>query len=698
MNRDILSVLAALALIAPPVFAMPAAQQDPPETVEPPEEENPCDPDDPEDPDCQTMIHIIGGAGAGGSLAGITFEWNGPGRLDYGIYDHGCLNYGDEFRRLVSANRALIGSVGSQSVTWDQALAAVRSRLEEPEMRAGYEAAGELVAEKADHSDAGIVATLALGGQEAALAQLLAAVERAPDDPGRLFNFAAALSMNQLPNEALAVIARIRELDRLPALPLGVDAAAALDYQTGYAEMLRGNLGVAKEKLGATIAAEPFLNEASHALALIHAHEGNTAARQTYLDGMWRFKPKYLIVCGGDADEDVRPPVDDMYDTSMGVEGKLIDIWHRDKAGDLGPFFETMGALGTAANARAEAFMQRMIAMGTNARFAGGAEDPYDAWANKLSQLIAGLDELEPVVLQKKEALERAMLRAGRISGENQAFVLERVVQLAMQPGNHCPTFRSLISQGIQGVLPHAARVEEAHRDYARTWYKVATGLNWNIGDPEWFEYNDVALRAELEGMNAGMVLVIMSYYGFPADLARECPEEFVDIALMPAPTPEGDKCKEMFGNLKVKQIVGMPAGLPGPRFTAEVSCDSIMAEGEFDLLGAKAGGFGTALGAHASAEFKKGGDFMLFAGPHAEVVAPGAEASIKTGAFITGNRDGLTDLGGRIELEARAGPAAFRAGVKDEMNFGLMPAAKHPPRGPKVPRPAPMRSFRAPP
>ncbi len=685
-----------------------AAAQD-----QPPLEERPCvakDPDQPADADdaddtpsdCRILVSGSGGGGAGGAAS---FDWDGPGRLDFGIYDHGCLNYGNEFSELVGKNKGLIGSVPPQGMDWPETLDSLRARLSsDPKLRAGHKTGIDLAAEKHD-ADAGVAATFAMGEPEAALAQLFAAVEKSPDDAGTLFNFASALSINRLPNESLAVIAHIRSLGKLPALPLGVDANAALDYQEGYAQMLRGNLAAAKAGFGKAMGQEPFINEAAHGLALIQAHEGNAAqGKRTYLGGMWRFEPKYLIACGGSTDEDVRPPVDDMFDTSMGVEGKLVKFWHPDKASDLKPFFEMMGALALERVALAEPLKQRMIAMGDNPRFAGGTEDPYDAFAGKMSQLIASLDELEPFVLQKQDDVERAMKVAQRVSGENQAFVLQRVVELVGQPGNHCPTFRSLISQGIQGVQPHAVRVMEAQREYARVWYKIATGLNSNLGDPEWFEYNDVALRAELESMNAGILATMMGYYAFPADLVQECPEEFVEIPYGQEATPEGDPCKQIFGNLKFKQSVGMPEGMPGPKFTAEVSCDSIKAEAEFNLLEGNAGILGTSLGFHGSAEFKKGGDFMLFAGPRVDAGASGAglglDGGIKTGAFIKGNRDGLEDLGGRIELEGKASGPSGSVALKDEMDFGLLSTEKPVSRGPPVrtPPPAPTpKPYRAP-
>ena len=173
---------------------------------------------------------------------------------------------------------------------WQQTLDNLRARLSDPKIQAGYETGNKLATEKTA-ADVGVPATLALGEPEAALGQLYAAVEKSPDNAGTLFNLAAALSINGLANESLAVIARIHSLNRTPALPLGVNADAALDYQEGYAEMLRGNLAAAKTGFQKAMGQEPFINEAAHGLALIQAHEGNAAqGKHTYLGGMWRLR------------------------------------------------------------------------------------------------------------------------------------------------------------------------------------------------------------------------------------------------------------------------------------------------------------------------------------------------------------------------------------------------------------------------
>jgi hypothetical protein len=668
---------APLALAAP----LPAWAQQQQEEDSPPAEDGVCDRDVPDDPDCEPPYAIIqtGGAGAGGGGSAITFDWNGPGRMDFGVYDHGCLNDADEFRRLVNLNQGLIASVPAQAATWDQVLATMRARLDEPLAKAAYDGAKE--------TDDKSEVPLTLASPDAALAQLFAAVEAAPDHPTRLFNFAGALNRSGMPNEALAVLARIRALGKQPDPTLEVSGPAAMDYQEGYAEMLRGNLAAAKSKFQSTIGQEPFINAASHGLALIQAHEGSAAARTTYRNGMWRFKPKYLVVCGGRGSDEVRPPVDDMFDTSMGKDVKLVEFWHPEIATELKPFLEQMAALAESRMAILEPLKQQMIAHGDNPRFAGnvtghgGALEAYDAWAEKMSQLIDSLDEDEPYVLQAKERLEAAGALAGRIAAENQRDVLQRVVELAGQPGNHCPTFRGLISQAIQGVRPHAVRMEAASREYARVWYKMATGLLSNIGDPEWFESIDVGLRAEIEGMNLGLLGTMIAYYAFPADLVKECPEEFVQMFATTVPPAEpANPCTTHFGNMTLDHKIAMPGGFPGPSFNVSIGCKEIKVDGKFNLVSAKSkhGLAEFEMGARASASFKRGQGFDLYAGVGADAKFLGQSGGARAGVFASGDAQGLTDTGGRVKLNRVDG-------TKETMDFGLMPKPATAPRGPRL-------------
>lgn len=124
---------------------------------------------------------------------------------------------------------------------------------------------------------------------------------------------------------------------------------------------------------------------------------------------------------------------------------------------------------------------------------------------------------------------------------------------------------------------------------------------------------------------------------------------------------------------------------MPGPKFGVEVGCDKIKVDGKWNLVNAKAPGFGLELGGRASAEFIKGEGFTLFAGVGSDAKALGQSGSFKAGAFISGDANGLTDLGGRV-IPNRAD------GSSETMDFGLMPKPQSAPRGPSL------RNFRAPP
>jgi tetratricopeptide (TPR) repeat protein len=639
------------------------------------------------DPKKDVKIEIEGTGGGSGS-GGATFDWDGPDEVSYGIYDHSCLRWVKEFEHLVRAGDSLIGAVAPAAKTWQATLVGARAVLGDAGAKATYTGVKSFAsATRPDLFSAGAATSLMIGNPKATLAQLLAGIEAAPDDPDLLFNFAAALAMQKMPNESLAAIERLRSLGKLPVLAYGVNTEAALAYLVGYDEMLRGRLVEAKTNFNAAIARGPFLYEAKRALALVQAHEGNSgAAKNTYLDGLWRFKPKQLVYCSDNHDE-VRPPVDDMFDTSKGVEGRLVNFWLPDKASDLGPWGKMVGGLATERLALAEPLKQRMIEASNNPKFAN-TDTPYNAWANKMTDLIDSLENIEPYVLAARDRSDRAIEQAQQVAGRNQADVIERVQQLALMPGEHCLVYRSLISQGIRGVVPYAERYEAAQREYARIWFKIATGLNARIGDAEWRERNDLSLRAELESMNAGMLAQISLWFSFPADIANDCPEPPPTGGdMLGQPTAgAGSPCDQLLGGLKFSNSFVVPGREDGgPKISYEVGCDRIKADIKYDLLAGKAGDFGTALGGFASIDVGRNGDYTVFAGARAEANAPGVKGGIKSGLYLQGDNGGVTGVGGRVTLDGSLGYGKLSKSAGDDMKFNLLPEPPAATRGPAL-------------
>jgi tetratricopeptide (TPR) repeat protein len=633
------------------------------------------------------------GGGGGGSSVTRQFDWDGPDGVDYGIYDHNCLRYGQEFNALVVNGDRLIGSVTPQAVSWQQTLDTVRATLADPSAKAAYDTVREFASVKRpDLFSAGAAASLMQGGPAEALAQFYAGVEQAPDDADLLFNFAAMLSQAGMPNESLAVIKRLRSLDRKPALANGVDADAALAYLTGYAEMLRGELADAKAQFARTISSGPYLYEAKHALALIQAHEGGRLqGEDTYLDGMWRFKPKELVICGVKRDKSVRPPVDEMFDTSMGVPGELVKFRHPSRTDDLEKWGREIAALGAERGAIAKQAGDRMKALSSKLSWSTKVE-PIVIFNQKMSLLLESIDENEPYIvalMADEEAIRESALQGVQAAVTDH---LERTYKIAMSGAqNICQPLRASATRGIQEAGPHLRQIELAMRRTARDWYKITTGLNAKIGDKDWHEFNDQSLRVQLETLNALMLLSMSTGYGpFGAD--TQCQEEPPDQQLAGQMGPQGSPCDDIFGDLKISHSFEVPGRTDGPKISYEVGCDKIKADIQYDLLAGKAFGFGTAMGGIASIEIGRKGDYSIFAGARAEASGPGMGGGIKSGLYMEGDNGGVTGIGGRVSLDAKAGFGKLSKSASDDMKFNLLPDP------PKAPRGSRLKTFNPPP
>jgi tetratricopeptide (TPR) repeat protein len=611
-----------------------------------------------------------------------SFDWDGPDVRALGIYDHNCLPYEDELNEQLRLGAGFIGVVQPREVGWPAALATARKVLADPNARAQYDLANRVAKAGSTATDsAGAAVRLMMGDPFGALAQLLAGVERAPDDPDVLFNFAAILGQVGMPNESLAVLGRLRSLGKQPDLAQGTNPEAAVSYLTGYNEMLRGRLGEAKSAFSRTIALDPFLNEASRSLSLVEAHEGaGDQAKQTYLDGMWRFKPKEIIFCGADSD-DVRPPVDDTFDTSQGVSGKLVDFWYPGNADDLEKFSQAIQEVLEERLDIATAHMDRAISLSDVVDFATDAP-PYDVWAAKMSLLIESLDENEPVVLELQASKEAAEERMGEVAGAATARVLKRLIDPAGPPA--CREWRSLVNGAIGQISPAAKQLEMAQRRYAAVWYRIATGLNAQVGDPSWHEYNDRSIRAQLEGLNGEMLGVIRAPY-LVLPWGGECPEEDPqDDSLAGQSGPQGPDCAQMTGGLSLEFSFELPSG---GKVGVSADCDKLGLSVEQNIAGASGALAEFGLGGFAELEISRKGGYTIFAGAKGSASAGGMGGSVKSGLYISGRSNGeVTEIGGKVSVGTSAGAAGPSISKSvDDMTFNLLPTPPRPARGPSL-------------
>jgi hypothetical protein len=149
---------------------------------------------------------------------------------------------------------------------------------------------------------------------------------------------------------------------------------------------------------------------------------------------------------------------------------------------------------------------------------------------------------------------------------------------------------------------------------------------------------------------------------------------------------PSGSPCDQLFGDFKISHSFDVPGRTAGPKISYEIGCEKIKADIQYDLLAGKGMGFGTAMGGIASIEIGRKGDYSVFAGARMEASGPGgASAGIKSGLYIEGDNGGVTEFGGRVGLDAKAGFGKLSKSASDDMKFNLLPEPPTAPRGPRL-------------
>lgn len=648
-------------------------------------------------PDRPPPPGAIAGPAAPGPDPSDSFDWDGPDEFRYGIYDHGCLEPDDEYAELVRTAKGFVGAVQPRTVAFADALATAKKLLSVPEARAQYDAAGDFAsAEHPRRYVAGAAIRAVAGDPFGAMAQLLAGIDAAPDDPDVLLGLAAVLAEAGMPNESLAFLGRLRETGKTPAMAMGLSAEGAVAYLSGYDEMLRGKLPEAKTKLQQAIRAEPLLNEARRALSLVQAHEGaGGAGARTYLDGMWRFIPRKRLLCGGTADDSQRPSVDEMFDTSKGVPGKLVEFRHPRGPDDLPKFFEMLGRFSEHYAAIQDAQGQRAIRLGASLpQGRGNDTTPYDAWADGMSVLLGGLDEQEPLILKLEADMDASQRDAEAAVARAAAKAGKKAIALAVGSASQdlCPQLKDILSQGMAEARPWLVHYETMQRRYAKTLHRMQTGLNAHIGDPRWHAYNDAALRSELAARSLGLISSMLDGYGTVqaqvGDLACAARDEAAEGS--EAEVEGGPSCPSGMRNMAYKfafELPGKRAG-PRPKLGFQVDCEKIALDLELDLVAVDGGLAEFGLGGFAQIEMYHSGEWSLFMGPRVGGSIGGSGASFKDGLWVKAAADGtITELGGRVSADAtlRTPRGDSLNAPVDDMVFNLLPEPPKPQRGPRI-------------
>lgn len=282
----------------------------------------------------------------------------------------------EQLHDFLEANRTLPGSVLPVPLSAVVARQNLRALFKGEGNLAFLKAAQESPQLKsADSANGAALAYFATGHGAKALACLLVACDRAPQDPSALLNLAAAALAFRQANEAVALIAEAEKFGPLPAGAWVVSGAVRADYLKGYAFMLRGEYKQAHPLLVRVVEAAPALKEASLTLALVDAQLGENP-RKPYLQGVWRARIRLVVKDSAKeptTEEEVdrlpdpfkegdhiAPAMADLYDVTSGRAGHLRVLRLPNSPDDLREFVKVSRPLMEKDQREAASFRETM--------------------------------------------------------------------------------------------------------------------------------------------------------------------------------------------------------------------------------------------------------------------------------------------------------------------------------------------------
>ena len=631
----------------------------------------------------------ISGGPSSGPDAGDSFDWDGPDRMEYGIYDHDCRQLNEEYDELVDSNKQLVGSIKPRAVTYEAALNAARLVLKNPEAKTQFDFAEKYGTKENPKVYLATATTMLLDGDAfGALAQILAGVDAAPTNPTLQFNLASLLAEINMPNESLAVLKHMEATAKKPEMAAGLQPGATMDYLNGYNQMLLGKVSEASAKFKSVIAAEPFLNEASHCLALITAKQGGNG-KAVLQKGLFRFPVKKTVFCVQGETDSQRPSVDSMFDCSKGVPGVLSDFRQPNGIDNYKAFVKVIMRLTDDLRKELEA---RKAAVTANPSPYGPT--PFDKWAEKMFDLMQGLDEREPVFLKLQKDIEDSRNDFHKAADIHYARLIQRTNELALDPTPHkCPMFRDAAAQALNAMRPYVVHLELMHRRYAKTSYRILTGLLARFPKGKWRDAAEAYTRSWLTELDVQMVLDVWQCYGpINAGIAgiihEECLADGNGTYNLPS-QPNLVPCPPGLKDAGFKYSLGLPDNGTslGPKVGAKVGCSGITFEVEFPLVKAKApsGLIEYGAGGFAQVEMEWGGSWTVFAGAKGSISIGPAGVTEKSGIYVKGKvGEGATEMGGRVQFDAQGKAGDYTISNKmDKMDFTIIPAPTPPKLGP---------------
>lgn len=600
------------------------------------------------------------------------------------------VNVEEELAELIDANEALVGDVERKSVSFPAAIAKARELARGAVTPASLAAALQALPDNTTTTlRLFAFAQVAAGKPTAAFAILVAAQQRDEPSPDLLADLAGMLAGFGYPNEALAILDELARRNAIPTPPMGISGSDALDYVRGYALARVGEKPAALSRLRALADREPQLAEAARMVAILT--DDDAERRKYFLLGVWRHRSPLMVCAGVDRDStgpdalttgsEVAIDVRSLIDPGKAKRGRQPTMRYAKNVNQANDLVPKMDAAKRAAQDRDSAILQQR----------GKRPKPYihtdtaieDTWGYRIQQLVSSihfrdaklreLDQRRRVLWREREAARR-MIEDERTREADAAVkpYMEECIAKRYDPTSEQigEKMRPAFEAALGRMAPYINREEMAEREWFAEWHFLATGLAAQVGDPAWHEFISLSIEAE-RWRSYGRLLHLVQMHASVGQnplIVREPGEVSTEPEEDPAEKCDSSKSLSFGTNT-------LPGGTALPfEFGVEMTCEGMSLEAAVDTripgisLSAEIGG-------------DKNGNFTAFVGPKAEVAVGEKEiaaftGSAKAGAYVTGNKHGVSDAGVKYEVKAGAKVGAFSTAQKvAEGNVSFFPA-----------------------
>lgn len=575
------------------------------------------------------------------------------------------VNVEEELGALRSANEGLVGSVARQPVTFAAALAKARALAKSAVEPAAFAAALKALP---DNEPATLrlfaFAQLTARKPSVAFALLVAAHDRQPQSPDALSDLAGMLAGFGYANESLAFLDELAARNALPSPPMGISGRDAVDYIRGYALARLGDTTAAKPLLRAVAARQPVLAEAARMMAVLS--EDPAEQRKYLLMGVWRHRAPLMVASGTEpgqpesdpvvAGEEVLIDLRSLIDPAKGKRGKQPLMHYAQtvlQANDLVP---KMDAAKKAADDRHRAIEESRVRPRGYVHTDVSVEE---TWGYRIHELASSIDRRDARLREldrrrrtagreREDARTKITKQRDKDAGEAlraymQECVARKYTPTTAQMGESMrPAFQAALAQ----MTPYINREDLANREWFAEWHFLTTAIVAQIGDAGWHEYSRLAIEKERWQVYSRLLHLVQMHASVgqhpmitqePGEVSTEPEEEAVEKC-------DGDKSIS-FGTST------LPGGQALPfEFGIEMTCEGMSVEAAVDTripgisLSAEIGG-------------NNDGEFTAFVGPKAEAALGDKNivaftGAAKAGAYVTGNREGITDAGVKYEVK----------------------------------------------